>query len=261
MIKLGPVGIGGAKEALDFLEQYKKAGIFCAEIPFNYQVWLKKEDAEKIGKAAKELGIQLSIHAQYWVNLNSEDPKKVEQSMKRILDCCEMGHYVGANYVTFHAAYYQKKTPKQTYDVVKKRIREMQRIIKKNRWNVKLAPETTGKKSQFGSIDELLLLVRETNCFLCIDFAHMEARDQKIDYDKVFRKIKRAKLGTLYCHFSGIEYSEKGERRHVVTPEKNWKKLLPFFKKYKLNANVINESPEPFLDSIKGIRILKSLKL
>ena len=52
-----------------------------------------KEDAVKIGKKAKKSGIKLSIHAPYWINLNSKDKKKIEQSKQRILKSCEIGHY------------------------------------------------------------------------------------------------------------------------------------------------------------------------
>ena len=259
-IKIGPAGIGGSKEAPEILPQYGNAGIGCAEIPFTYQIWMKKEDAIEIREAAHKSNIQLSIHAPYYINLNSDDPKKVKASMQRILNCCEMGNYLGVNYIVFHAAYYGKTDKKKVFQIVKKRIKEMQTIIKKNTWQVKLAPETTGKKSQFGSIDELLLLVKETGCFLCIDFAHLEARDGKINYDSLFKKIKKAKLGRLHCHFSGIVYGEKGEKKHIPTPKEKWTKLLKALKKYKIEANIINESPIPVEDALSGIKILKKLK-
>jgi deoxyribonuclease IV len=259
-IRFGPAGIGGAKDAVKNLEKYHALGFRAAEVEFTYKVYIKKEDALKIAEAAKRLDIQLSIHAPYYINLNSEWPEKVKRSMKRILDCCEMAHYLGARYVVFHAAFYglgKKKTAEEVYETVKKRILEMQEVIKKNNWNVQLAPEAMGKKSQFGSVDELIKLHKETGCFFCIDFAHLEARTGKIEYAEILEKLKAQGITTLQCHFSGIEFGEQGERRHVVTPSNKLKDLLHAFKKVGLDAIIINESPDPLGDSQKGLDLWK----
>ena len=82
-IKFGPTGIGPVKEAISNLEAYSKLGMKAAEVLFTYGVYIKKdEDAIAIGKAAKKLGIVLSIHAQYWVNLNSKERKKLRRQRK-----------------------------------------------------------------------------------------------------------------------------------------------------------------------------------
>jgi len=257
-IRLGPAGIGGFKDAPKVLEAYHKAGIRCAEIPFTYQVWLTNSQAEVLYESAKKFDIQLSIHAPYYINLNSQNKEKIDASIRRILLCCERAHYLHAKYVVFHAAYYGIKSPEETYQIVKEKIVHMQEAIKRNKWAVKLAPETTGKKSQFGSIDELLRLIRETGCFMCIDFAHLKARQGKINYPEIFQKIKGSHLNNLHCHFSGIEYGDKGELKHLVTPESNLKELLKNLKNSGLNANIINESPAPVEDSLKGLKILNS---
>ncbi len=255
MIRVGPSGIGGVKEAIDVLKQYKKAGLSAAEVEFTYGVYIKNnEDARKIGEVAKKLGIMLSIHAPYYINLASNDKKKIEASKKRILSCCEKAHYLKAKYVVFHAAYYGKRNAAQTYEMVKKAIIDMQKVIKKKRWNVKLAPETTGKRSQFGNLDELLKLAKETGCSFCVDFAHMLAREGRIDYDEIFRKIK--KFEHIHSHFSGIEFTDKGERRHLITPIAKIKELLKYIKKYKVDITIINESPDPVGDSIKTTKLI-----
>lgn len=255
MIRIGPAGIGGVKAAPSVLEKYKRLGITAAELPFTYQVWMDNSQAKEIGAIAKKLGITLSVHAQYWINLNSEEPAKIKASIKRILDCCEKVHHLGATHIVFHAGFYGKKTAEQTYSKIKKSILEMQKVISKKKWKVQLAPETTGKASQFGSLDELLRLMKETKCSVCIDFAHMLARDNKIDYGEVFKKIKHLKH--THSHFSGIEYTAKGERRHIPTPIPRIKELLKYIKKYKADITIINEAPDPVGDSVKTVRLLK----
>ncbi len=257
-IRFGPAGIGGMRQAPKNLERYHKQNLSAAEIPFTYQVWMNNNQAKEIGKIAKKFNVKLSIHAPYYINLASYDKKKIEASKKRILNCCERGHYLGVKYIVFHAAYYSGRPEKEIYEIVKKAVIEMQKVIKKKRWKVKLAPETTGKKSQFGSLDELLKLARETRCFFCVDFAHLLAREGKIDYKKVFEKLKR--FSYIHSHFSGIEFTSKGERRHKITSEKRLKELLTWIKRYNLSITIINESPQPYKDSLKGLKIWKSLK-
>ena len=92
LVKFGPAGMGGIKEAISNLEKYKSLGFTACEIAFTYGAYIKKkEDAEKIKEASERLGIQLSIHGPYWVNLNSEDPEKIIKSKERILECCKVG--------------------------------------------------------------------------------------------------------------------------------------------------------------------------
>lgn len=257
-VRFGPSGIGGVKEAISNLQEYRKAGLDAAEVEFTYSVYIKNnKDAAAIGKEAKRLNIKLSIHAPYYINLASVEKKIRESSKKRILECCEIGHFFGTKTnktpIVFHAAYYGKYQPKECYKIIKQAILEMQQIIKKKKWNVSLAPETTGKVSQFGSLDELLKLAKETGCSFCIDFAHMEAREQKINLKEIFDKLKNFKY--IHAHFSGIEYTSKGERRHKITPDFKLRELLLYVKRYNLSITIINESPMPFDDSIKATRI------
>ena len=165
---------------------------------------------------------------------------------------------MGAKNIVFHAGFYQKKDKQETYETIKEQILKIQEVIKEKKWTPKLAPEITGKGSQFGDIDELLQLRKDTKCNLTVDFAHLRARNNgKVDYDEIFSKLKPVKK--LHCHFSGIEWTEKGERRHLLTQEKDIKELLGFFKKYKKDAVIINESPDPINDAKKMMDIWKRL--
>jgi deoxyribonuclease-4 len=253
-IKLGPVGLGSAKDAVATLEKYKSFGFTACEIAFNYSVYIKKPDALKIGEAAKRLGISLSVHAHYWVNLNSEEKEKVEKSKQRILQCCEIGEILGATRVVFHPGYYGKKDQLETYENIKKEILELQEELKKRNYKIKLAPETTGKLNVFGSIDEIKLLTEETGCDFCIDFAHILARYKRYMFKDIFEKFKESK--EFHIHFSGIEYGEKGERKHIMTPREDLKKLIEGLPKNK-RITIINESPDPVADALMGINILK----
>ena len=260
MIRFGPAGLGGAKEAISNLQMYKEKGISACEIAFTYGIYLKEADAIEIGRAAKSLGIRLSIHAPYWINLNSTEKKKIEESKKRILGCCKIGSLLGACLVVFHPGYYEKMDKEETYQNIKREIIDIVKEIKKNKWRINIAAETTGKINVFGSVDEILRLVNETGCSFCIDLAHIRAREKTIDYKEILEKFKSN--GNIHIHFSGIEYGEKGEKRHIITPESEIRELLKNLQENLPKSKeivIINESPNPLGDSIKTISILKKI--
>lgn len=255
MIIIGPSGIGTPAEK--GLELIKKLKLGAVEIAFTHGVYMNVERAKEVGETASKLGITLSIHASYYLNLCSEDKSKIEASKKRILDSCEIGHYLGARYIVFHAAFYGKLSKEETYKNVRERVLEIQEVIKKNKWDVSLCPETTGKGTQFGDVDELVKLSKETGCGICVDFAHVYARNiGKIDYDDVCSKIKDIK--NLTGHFTGIEFTEKGERRHIRLDIKRAKELVEYLKKYEISMRIIIESPEPYEDAVEMNKIVKN---
>ncbi len=265
--KIGPSGLGPVKTSEKILEEYKKVGFGNTEIAFTHSVYMKEPDAIRIGKIAKEQGIDLSIHGQYFVNLNSPEKEKIAASKQRILKCCEMGHHLGAKSIVFHAGFYGNNYAKQspekqaeireeTYQNIKKRIIEMMEVIKENKWNVELCPETMGKVNVFGSVEEIARLVNETGCSFCIDFAHILARDKKVDYEKIIKAFPQKKW---HCHFSGIEYNEKGERHHLNLKKGQWKELFDNLPKDK-DITIVCESPNRIEDAAEGLEILEKLK-
>ena len=254
-IRFGPAGLGGVEDAVSNLEIYSKLGLKACEIAFTYGVYIKSEkDIKRIKNASEHFGIRLSIHAPYFINLNSDDSKKIEASKKRILDCCRVGEGLGAYLVVFHPGYYGKISKEQTYENLKKEIIEIKQEIKKNKWKINIAAETTGKINVFGSLEEIKRLVEETGCSFVIDFAHILAREKSVDYEKI--KMLFGKYKSWHCHFSGIEYGEKGEKNHKKTSLDDWKGLIKNLPKDK-DIVIINESPYPVEDSVDGLKIAK----
>ena len=253
--RFGPAGLGPSKQAPENLREFKKLGFLACEIAFTHGIYMKKEEAIEIGKIAKELDISLSIHAPYWINLNSSEPEKLEKSKQRILKCLEIGTYLNAKYVVFHSGYYGKDSKEKTYESIRNSILEILKIAKERKYTPKLAPETMGKINVFGSIEEISNLVKDTKCSACIDFAHILARSNG-DYRfqetlKLFQELEE-----FHIHFSGIEYSDKGEKNHKKTPKEEWKKLLENLPKNK-KITIINESPDMVNDSLIGISVDK----
>ncbi len=254
-IRFGPAGLGPVKTAENVLERYSKLGLRACEIAFTYGVYIKnKDDAIRIGKKAKELGTRLSIHAPYYVNLNSAEKAKREATKKRILDCCEIGELAGAEIVVFHPGYYSKDKG-ESYSNIRDGINEIMQEIRKKGWKIEIGAETMGKVNVFGSVEEISKLVRETGCGFCIDFAHILARDKVVDYEKIKSLFPAKKW---HVHFSGIVYGEKGEKHHKPTEKEEWKNLLKNLPKDK-DIVIINESPSMVEDSVQGLSISKKI--
>jgi deoxyribonuclease IV len=256
-IRFGPAGLGPVKEAVSNIKEFSKNGLKACEIAFTYGAYIKNEsDMKEIKKVAEDNDILLSIHAPYFINLNSKEKKKIEESKERILKCCEIGEKLGAYVVVFHSGFYGGMDKEKTYQNIKKEIIEIQERIKNEDWKIKIAPEMMGKINVFGSIDEIGRLVNETKCSFCIDFAHILARDKIVDYKKINEKFNESKK--WHCHFSGINYTEKGERNHIKTQKNSWVDLLKNLPKNK-EITIINESPDMVVDSIEGLKLNKKL--
>lgn len=252
----GPAGLGPVKTAEKVLEGYAKRGLKACEIAFTYSVYIKEEQCEAIRKKAEELGIELTIHGSYFINLNSPEKEKREASKKRILDCCRIGELLGVKAVVFHPGFYGKNPDRSTaFGPIRDCILDIMAEIKKNGWKIKIAPETMGKVNVFGSVDEISRLVKETGCSFCIDFAHILARDKKVDY----KAIEKAFPGKeWHVHFSGIVYGEKGEKHHKTTEKKEWKELLKNLPKDK-KIRIVNESPTMVDDAVEGLKLYGKL--
>lgn len=248
----GPSSLGSYKESFSNLEYFRKQGLGACEIAFTYGVYLKEKEAIEIGKKARELKIKLSIHAPYYINLNSDDKKKVEASKKRILDCAKIGNFLGVKNIVFHAGFYGKKSKEETFENIKKEIIDLKKTIEKNKWEVVLCPETMGKINVFGSIEEISKLVEETGCGFCIDFAHILARYKEKEFTLIEKSFPQKEW---HCHFSGIVYGEKGEKHHRSTEKEEWISLFNFLKNFDKEITIINESPTHIEDSILGVKI------
>lgn len=247
--------MGGVKTAEVTLDKFSKLGLKACELAFVHGVYIKDpQDAIRIGKKAKELDIELSIHAPYYVNLASDDSAKRAATKTRIMECCRVGELLGAKVVVFHPGYYQKDK-EATYQIIKEGVLEMLKEIQQNGWNIQLAPETMGKVNVFGSIEEISRLVKDTGCSFCIDFAHILARDKAVDHKKVEKLFPQK---DWHVHFSGIVYGDKGEKHHIQTEPAAWKELLQNLPKDR-TIRIINESPFPVEDSVEGIKMLPTL--
>ncbi len=261
------------RDTLSGIECTHELGLNLMEIQFVRRVGMKEEVMEQIREKAEELGVRLSIHAPYYINLASERKEVIKRSIEEwIFNSAKIGDKIGAKWIVFHPAAYGKRSPEETFDLVVKNLKKALEKIRK--FKVYLCPETTGKKGQFGSFSEILKLVKRIKhpkLLFCLDFAHMHAREggwfySKKDYSKIFERIEKELgekyLKTLHIHFSCIKYTERGEKEHLElkAKEPDFSKFAEALKEWEAEIeeiNIVSESPILEKDAIKMKKILK----
>jgi deoxyribonuclease-4 len=246
----------------DGIKQIRKLGLDAMELEFVHSVNLNEERAAEAKKIAEAENVRLTCHGQYYINLNAVEKEKVEASIERVLHAARIANLAGASSMVFHAGFYLKDSPSQAYSNIKKQMERIVSELKSEGNKITIRAETTGKGSQFGSLEEILSLSAEIGGVLpCIDFSHLHARSNgKMNSEKEFAEIleKSEKalgknfLKNLHCHVSGINYTAKGEKNHMLLQDSdfNYKALLKTLKGFGCAGIVICESPNLESDAL-----------
>lgn len=237
-------------------------GLDGLEMEFVRGVTINQQNKELVKRLSKELGLVVTAHGPYYINLNAQEKDKYHASIKRILDTASACYACGGYSVTFHAAFYMGQDKKEVYKVVKTAMENIVETLKSENVNIWVRPELTGKATQWGDLDELIQLSKDVEMVLpCIDFSHLHARTagQWNTYDefcRVFEKIGNElgihALENFHAHIAGIEYGLKGEKRHLDLDESDmaYKDLMWAFKEFDVKGAIICESPSIEEDAI-----------
>ena len=236
------------------IERVAELGLGCMEVQFVRGVKMSEEMAQRVGDVAKSKGVRLTAHAPYFINLNSDDTEKVMASKERLIQAARIASHLGGEGVVFHAAFYLNDPPSAVYATVKQALEEMVKLLAAEGNRVLLRPETTGKESQFGAVEEILNLSAEIEGVApCIDFAHLHARTGKSNSYEEFvsllkmveERLGRQALDHIHIHIAGVEYGKMGEIRHLNLKESDlhYVELLKALKDLGVNGLVICESP------------------
>jgi deoxyribonuclease-4 len=243
------------------IERIKALGLDGQEIEFVQGVKMGLDTARKVREKAAALGVRLSVHAPYHINLNSEDPGKRLASQERLLKTARIGDACGATSAVFHAAFYGQDSAERTYDAVRSELKTVMSILRSERRGITMRVETMGKRSQFGSLDEVLSLCRDVEGLQpCLDFSHLYAREGKVnsyaEFERVLTKVAR-KLGpralkNVHIHIAGIHFGDKGEIKHLNLEETDFRydEWLQALRDLGVEGLVICESPNLEADAV-----------
>ncbi len=273
-MRFGTAGIPHSakkKTTVEGIIEIKNLGLNALEVQFVRGVKMSEESAKVVRDVAKERDVVLSVHAPYYINLNATDKEKLEKSINWLIKTCKIASVMNAKNVVFHAAYYGKLSRETTYRNV---LNALKTIREKIDDKIILRPETTGKPSQFGDLDEIIRISSELDGVMpCIDFSHIHARyrvyNSYSEFVKILERIEN-ELGSkaikdMHIHLSGIEYGLKGEKRHLNLNESDMKyqELLKALIDYEADGVLICESPNLERDALllknTYLKILKNL--
>ena len=260
MLRFGPAGIPVSSPKRDTISGIKRVaelGLNAMEVEFVRGVRMGIESAENVRKVAEKMDVSLSTHAPYFINCASEDEKKREKSIMFITDTARIADVLGAKIVVFHPGYYYKNDKNKTFSLMVDNIKNAKKIVEENKWNVNLAPETMGRQAAFGSLDETIKLCEETGVVPTVDFAHIHARGNgclktRHDFGKIFDKLEKLNLKSLHMHFTGVEYKNGNEKKHLILEDGDldFSLLAKELVERNINGTIINESPNLETDAL-----------
>jgi deoxyribonuclease-4 len=242
------------------IERVAELGLNCLEVQFVRGVKMNEGMAQQLGEVAKRCAVSLTAHAPYFINLNAHEKEKVLASQERLIHTVRIASLFGAAGIVFHAASYLNDSPAEVYERAKGKLEETVRKLRASGNRVLLRPETRGKGSQFGSLDEILNLSAEIEGVApCIDFAHLHARTGELNsygefiaiLKQVEERLGRQALEQMHIHLSGIQYGQKGEIKHLNLKDSDLRyvELLRALKELEVKGLIICESPEREVDA------------
>jgi len=233
----------------------RELGLDAMELEFVRGVKMGDDLAYKVRGVSEAAKVVLTAHAPYYINLNSPERAKVEASINRVLETARVAHKAGGWSIVFHPAYYGKDSAEVVYDRVKEALKRIVKALMDEGVAVWVRPETSGGLAEFGGLEEVVRLSQEVeNVLPCVDFAHIHARSggKYNSYEEfaeilnfLERELGEEVLKSMHMHFSGIEYGDKGEIKHLNLQESDFKyvELARALKDYSIEGVIISESP------------------
>ncbi len=244
-LKAGNKGYEAGFQILD------KMGLDGLELEFVRGVRISDKSKASVISSKKII----TAHAPFYVNLNAREEDKVEASIQRIIETAETANELGGFSITFHAGFYLGMDKESVFQQIKKQIKTITNELKKVNNNIWIRPETTGKATQWGDLEEIIRLSKDFETVLpCVDFSHLHARyngthNTYDEFAQIFEKIGnelgQIALENFHAHIAGIEYGIKGEKKHLNLEESdfNYKDLLKAFKDFNIKGAIVCESP------------------
>lgn len=275
MIKFGP---SGNSESF-LLEKHKgteDAAKWCAERNLDYYEYsfgrgvnMSEEKAVIIGEAFKNYGVGLSVHSPYFINFATTEEEKAENSYNYVLNSAKMMRLMQGERVIFHPASQGKLSREVAVEKTLDRLKVLRdKIYLLGFEDMKFCPETMGKLGQIGTIEEIVKFCKVDECFIpTVDFGHVNAREQgslktvsdyqnRLEY--MIENLGYEKMKHFHVHFSKIQYSSKGEVRHLTFDDDvygpNFKPLAIALKNLNLEPVIICESAGTQAEDAKAMK-------
>lgn len=261
--KFGPAGsaesfkVMGYKSSLQIPEYLNKFSLDCFEYQCGRGVNIGEEKAKELGNVAKEKGIALSLHAPYYISMSSVEEEKRLNSVNYILASAGAVNAMGGDRIVVHTGSCGKISREKALSLAIDTMKlALDALKNEGLSHIHICPETMGKVNQLGTLTEVMELCKiDESLIPCIDFGHLNARDlgilkSKEDFEGVLNQIEndlgKDRLNIFHSHFSKIEYTTGGEKRHLTFEDTvygpDFEPLMELVYKKGLNPTFICES-------------------
>ena len=262
-IRFGTAGISdsfdamGFKNSLDIPAYIERFQLHAFEYQCGRGVRLGLDKAAEMARRAEKPDILFSVHAPYFISMSSMVEETRLKSIDYILQSCRLVRALGGRRVIFHSGSCGRQSREEALE---KALDTMQRMVKavdeEGFDDITLCPETMGKIGQLGTLDEVLALCGvDKRITPCIDFGHLNARtlggiQTKQDYadilDRMQQVLQDERARNFHVHFSRIEWSKGGEKRHWTFADTQfgpeYPPLIQLLKERQLSPVIICES-------------------
>ncbi len=273
--KFGPAGNSesftkmGYKHSLQVPEYIVQMGLDAFEYQCGRGVNIGLDKAAQFGKIAAEKGVVLSLHAPYYISMSSVEEEKRLNSIRYILESARAVNAMGGNRIVVHTGSCGKISREQALelaiDTMKKAISALDN---EGLSNVRICPETMGKINQLGTLEEVIALCKLDERLLpCIDFGHLNARtlggaNTAQAFEEILNtvgcELGEARLKEFHSHFSKIEYTTGGEKKHLTFEDNvygpDFEPLMELVYKKNLNPTFICESAGTQAEDAKAMK-------
>ena len=220
----------GYKNSLDIPAYTEKMGLAAFEYQCGHGVRLGLDKARQMADDAAARGILFSVHAPYYISASSLDEEKRLNSVNYLLQSAALCRALGGRRVIFHSGSCGRQSREAALEKALDTLKRAQDALDEAGFaEIILCPETMGKIGQLGTLEEVLALCGvDRRITPCIDFGHLNARTlggirSKADYaailDRIGEALGDARARQFHVHFSRIEYSKGGEKRHWTFAE------------------------------------------
>lgn len=223
----------------------------------------------RVGEEAKKHGILMSLHAPYFISLSSVELEKRLNSIEYIKKSLWAAECLGADTIVVHTGSAAKISRAQAMEYASDTLYKLFEAIEDT--NIRIGLETMGKLNQLGTLNEVLTLCKiDPRLYPIVDFGHLNCRgryesgvfeasvvtptggvfntvdDYRAVFDKIANTLGDRYADTLHCHFSKIEYTKQGEKRHVNFAddgfEPPFEPLMEAVVKENVSPRIISES-------------------
>lgn len=246
------------KTFIDGLDEVKRLGLDGEEIQFGKGIFLKEDKFQDTKEKIQNLGLQTTIHGPFYVNLNAKERPKYHASISYITKAAKVGAAIGAKSVCFHPAYRFDNTSAELIKKVREALTEIEDYIKTEGLDIHVRPESGGKKSQFGTLEELIAVCQGFEHIKpCVDFAHHMAVSGGVlnNYDAFCEMLEQIKTGLgpqalkeTHIHAGSVAFTDKGETHALMLddPESQfkYKELIAALVEFEVEGWVTVETPD-----------------